>query len=191
MDFHIAESLKGKHSFPGRLLLSCHSFFSSLNVMLFWPSSLIYCSKRNISLFVHNSQRNLSITKSKRVAQRAKWTLLAVTRTTLAFWCSFLTFFVDSLLLWWPQQLSAMSGDTATRQCSTRRLIDSWKLSEEVRPEKTLLLWSSQSLSPPLSPFESQSYAPSNLEIMIITLCWQMEVKDSFAFLSFRLMWRM
>lgn len=83
------------------ILFLYHSSFFSLNFMLFLPSSLIYCSKLKI-LFLHNLHRNCSITKNKGVTQRAKWTILAVTGTVFAFWHCFLTFFVNSLLLWWP-----------------------------------------------------------------------------------------
>lgn len=83
------------------ILFLYHSFFLLLSFMLFLPSSLIYCSKLKI-LFLHNLHRNCSITKNKGVTQRAKWTILAVTGTVFAFWHCFLTFFVNSLLLWWP-----------------------------------------------------------------------------------------
>lgn len=66
-------------------LFSYHCFFPSLNFMLFLPSSLNCCSKLKISLFLHNALRNCSLTKSKRVAQRAKWSILAMTETLFAF----------------------------------------------------------------------------------------------------------
>lgn len=98
--FLLSRFFKGEALFSRAFILFPYHLFS-LNFMFFLPSTLTYCSKLKL-LFLHNSHRNCSITKSKGVTQRAKWTILAVTGTVFAFWLCFLTFFVNSLLLWWP-----------------------------------------------------------------------------------------
>ena len=126
-EFYTVDSLKRRHIFPGLLHYSPITVSFSHQISCFsCPLHSFVAQSWKISLFLHNSHRNCSITNSKGVAQKAKWNILVVTETLFAFWPRFLAFFVKSLLLWWPQQLFTISGNTATRQCSTWRQMNSW-----------------------------------------------------------------
>lgn len=119
--------LKRRHFFAGLLHYSPITVSFPHQISCFsCPFHSFVAQSWKISLFLHNSHRNCSITNSKGVAQKAKWNILVVTGTLFAFWPRFLAFFVKSLLLWWPQQLFTISGNIATRQCSTWRQMDSW-----------------------------------------------------------------